>query len=263
MKCGTSSLHNYLDIHPDISMSQIKELNFFSHDVLWAKGSDWYSQHFSSPAKIRGEASPSYTRFPEFPDVPRRMSTLIPSAKLIYLVRDPVDRIVSHYMHSRGIGLERYSIEDALRHLDGNKYVVLSLYHLQLSRYLEYFPAEQILVVCTEDMKSDRRATLRTIFRFLGVDESFWSPQHELLYHVSTRKGRLRRALERSRVARQVRPHVPRSVISWLATQDNRKQTVDRPTIRDPLRSELRDYLRNDIERLRQELGRDFPKWTV
>src|SRR5262245_24405751 len=164
MKCGTSSMHTYLDAHPDIKMSRRKELNFFSHDHNWELGESWYERHFSSSARIRGESSPSYTKFPQIRDVPERMHELIPDVKIIYLVRDPIERILSHYMHSRETGRESRSIGAALAEFENNKYVDPSRYHLQLQRYLRFFLPTQILVVASEEMRSQRNKTLRSVF---------------------------------------------------------------------------------------------------
>ena len=91
-KAGTTSLHYYLGLHPEISMSQRKELRFFSHEKYWSRGIEWYESHFSGIAKIYGETSPSYAMYPRYPDPPERMHALVPHAKLIYVVSDPIER---------------------------------------------------------------------------------------------------------------------------------------------------------------------------
>jgi hypothetical protein len=263
MKCGTSSMHEYLHAHPDIAMSREKELNFFSHDDRWKLGPDWYRRHFSASTIIRGESSPSYTNFPRLPNVPERMKSLVPDAKLIYLVRDPIERVVSHYVHSREAGREKRPIDDALHQLEGNKYIEPSRYSAQLARYVRLFPASQILVISMEEMRDDRDETLGRVFRFLGVDGSFRSARHESAYHVSRQRGPLRRAIERNRLARKIRPYVPSSVVSWMAAHDHARPPIERPILSPPLREALRTYLRDDVNRLRAEFGQEFAKWSV
>jgi Sulfotransferase domain len=263
MKCGTSSMHNYLDAHPEISMSRQKELNFFSFDRHWQRGEDWYGRHFSSTAAIRGESSPSYSKFPKVPHVPGRMKTLIPSARFIYLVRDPVARIVSHYMHLRDGGREKRSLNEALSQFDGNQYIDCSRYHMQLEQYLAHFSQSQILVVSAEEMKEDRHETLRYVFRFLKVDESFRSPRHDAIYHASKPHGPVRRTVEQSRLARHIRPYVPRSIVYWAASHGPEQRAVDPPSFDSGLQETLRDYLRADVERLRSQVGRDFAQWSI
>src|SRR3712207_3099155 len=101
MKCATTSLHYYLNLHPQISMSEKKELDFFVREKHWDKGVEWYKSNFhgNGETKIYGEASPNYTLHPIFSGVPERMYSVVPEAKLIYVVRDPIDRMISHYIH--------------------------------------------------------------------------------------------------------------------------------------------------------------------
>jgi Sulfotransferase domain len=262
MKCGTSSMHSYLDAHPEISMSRQKELNFFSFDRHWQRGEDWYGRHFASTAAIRGESSPSYSKFPKVPHVPGRMKALIPSARFIYLVRDPVARIVSHYMHLRDSGKEKRSLDEALSQFEGNQYIDCSRYHMQLQQYLDHFSQSQILVVSAEEMKENRRETLRNVFRFLNVDESVRSPRHDAIYHPSKPHGFVRRTVERSWLGRKIRPYVPRSIVYWAATHGPNERAVP-PSLDPGLREALSDYLREDVERLRSQVGRDFAQWSI
>ena len=124
MKCGTTSLYRYLALHPQIAMSQRKELDFFKTDADFAKGLEWYSAQFPDDSGVRGEASPNYSKFHIFPGVPDRMRSVLPDIKLIYLVRNPVERAVSHYMHSVHGGLfESRPISAVFERLDENNYV--------------------------------------------------------------------------------------------------------------------------------------------
>ena len=97
-KCGTTSLHEYLDLHPEVAMSREKELDFFVEEKHWGRGVEWYAAQFED-APVRGESSPSYTAYPRYRGVPERIRRVVPDAKLVYLVRDPVERIVSHFVH--------------------------------------------------------------------------------------------------------------------------------------------------------------------
>ena len=97
VKTGSTSLHHYLGRHPDVFMSREKEVRFFSDH--FEKGDGWYRDHFRDGGAftIRGETSPQYSAFPQFSGVPQRMHGLIPDAKLIYIVRDPLPRLWSHF----------------------------------------------------------------------------------------------------------------------------------------------------------------------
>ena len=168
MKCGTTSLHYYLNQHPQISMSETKELNFFIESRNWSKGINWYKSQFKGNTKVIGEASPNYTCQSHFPGVPQRMYQLLPDAKLIYLVRDPIKRIIAHYLHNYGEGLESRNLEETLLDGDVNQYLDRSLYYHQLSGYLKYYQPEQILIISSELLKNDTLNTLRKIFQFSG-----------------------------------------------------------------------------------------------
>ena len=122
-KCGTTSLHFYLDQHPDVFMARPhdshwgqKEMRLFWRDD-WRERLEWYEQHFDPSAPVRGEATPSYTHYPFLPDVPRRIHSIIPEAKLIYIVRDPIDRIVAHWAQTQEDG-DRTPLEEALADYD-------------------------------------------------------------------------------------------------------------------------------------------------
>ncbi len=191
MKCATTALHRYLDLHPDVAMSESKELDFFCgpqerHAGLagnWHRGVEWYAAQFPSAATVRGEASPAYTS-PSFPEVPERMARIVPEVRLVYIARDPIERAVSQYLHHRADGTERRPVEEAL--LDPqSQYLERSRYHARLEPYLERFPRGQIFICSQEDLLMRRRATLRGLYRFAGVEESFWSAAHGELWNTS------------------------------------------------------------------------------
>lgn len=185
-KAGTTSLHRYLAEHPEIGMSQPKELDFFS-GFTWARGVDWYRSLFPPDAPVRGESSPSYTTYPFATDIPARMRATVPDARLIYLVRDPVDRMLSAHRHRRLRGFEHDAVDVAFTApgIEGSGYVVQSRYHLQLTQYLEHFAPERILVVDQHDLLSRRHQTLQRVFAFLGVDERFESADFGALHNTS------------------------------------------------------------------------------
>src|SRR2546421_11902695 len=96
-KGGTTSLHKYLALHPQIFMSKQKELSFFDERIRWQLGLEWYKSNFDASYLINGEASPQYARYPRTLGVPEKIKSVLGSPKLIYAIRDPVDRILSDY----------------------------------------------------------------------------------------------------------------------------------------------------------------------
>ncbi len=114
LKCGTTSLHHYLNLHPQVAMSRPKELNFFVAELNWDLGADWYASHFDPGADVRGETSPHYTNRPRLEGVARRMRELLDDVRILYAVRDPIERLLSHYVHNVGGGYESRPLEQVL-----------------------------------------------------------------------------------------------------------------------------------------------------
>jgi hypothetical protein len=267
-KCGTTSLHNYLATHPQIAMSQRKELDFFTS---WGRrrGLAWYEQHFTRRAPVRGESSPAYTAWPHILGVPEAIHETLGEVRLIYLVRDPVDRVVSEYLHAVGHGQERRSLlrVAADPSFEQSPYVAKSRYAMQLGRYLDLFDASQLLVLTQEALSQERLATLRTVFRFLGVDESFVSPRFARRYN----KARDRRAgvalTQRARVAlgeqrfERLTGRVPRPA-QRLGDRVTRRP-IQSPELPDALRERLVSLLGDDTAHLAALTGLDLGHWST
>lgn len=256
MKCGTSSLHWYLDLHPEIEMSGLKELNFFTHAERFRLGPRWYFAHFRSRAGYWGESSPNYTKYPHFPQAPERMHALLPQARLIYILRDPVARVLSHYKHNLSQGREQRSLADALAKPAQNPYVLPSCYHLQLERYLARYPLEQLLVLTQEELLADRAQALRRVFSFLGVQEDFCHPGFERVHHNSSHKQRP------TRVARLIRD-LPGGRLVRVALSRHLERPMPQVEMSDEVRRSLEAVLRPDVDKLRALLGRDFSEWSL
>jgi len=186
-KAGTTALYAYLRWHPEITGPSFKEVSFF--DRHYAKGERWYRAHM--PARRRslvGEASPSYLFHPLAPE---RVAAMLPGARLIVLLRNPVDRAFSHYQHEVVLGREPLSFEDAVDREDERMegelermlrdpsyfslawwnytYLARGRYAEQLERWFAAFPREQLLVLFTEELSADTAATYRDVLDFLGV----------------------------------------------------------------------------------------------
>jgi len=268
-KCGTTSLRAYLDLHPEIAMATTRrssELDFFSHEDRWRRGARWYERRFRD-APVRGEVSPSYTHYPLYPAVPERMAGLVPDARLVYLVGDPIERVASLWHYATANHAETRSFEDALERRY-ELYVAASRYATQLERFLPYFPEERILVVDQQDLRHDRAAALREIFGFVGVDESFSSPRFEEDRNVTvetrrvTRLGRTTyRALHATigyEVTRAVAGRVPGRIPVL-----ERRGRGERPAVAGELHERLVAELAPEAARLRELTGRRFAGWSV
>jgi hypothetical protein len=266
LKCGTTSLHHYLNLHPEIGMSRPKELNFFVEELNWPLGRDWYASHFDPGETVRGESSPHYTNRPRFDGVAERLAETAPDARLVYMVRDPIDRMLSHYLHNVGGGYDHRPLTEALADPD-TAYVDRGRYFFQLEPFIERFGKERIEIVSREELKADRAGTLRRVFGFLGVDESFTSEQFEREWETGTAKssGRFRamdravrlpglRAIDRhfDRLPERMRWAVERVV------HDPDAGAAPKPHIPADLRATLVERYRPDVERLENWSGRSF-----
>ncbi len=194
-KCGTTSLYHYLATHPRIASGIDKEIHYF--DRYYDKGLGWYEAHFAAVNQAdKGptgllcfEATPCYLFHPH---APRRVWEIMPHVKLIVVLRDPVDRALSHYHHERDrLGREPLLFEEALRQeeprlrgelekmlqdenyyseqRDNYSYLARGIYVDQLLAWRKYFPAEQMLVLKADDMDRDPTAACRQVTDFLGL----------------------------------------------------------------------------------------------
>lgn len=266
MRSGTTSLHSYLDLHPQVSMSQPKELDFFVLEKNWSKGIKWYESHFTDETKILGESSPSYTKYPLFSGVPERMYSVLPEAKLIYILRDPIDRIVSHYVHEFRARRENRNISDALADLENNHNVSCSKYYMQLEQYLNCFPRSNILIITLEDLNRHRQRTLQKVFRFLDVDDSFYSQGFSNILYQSS--GRRRVNQIGSVWARMPGKDIIKSLLPFRSHfagvfYSLSHGKVNKPILDERLKQELTDHLKDDIDCLRKYTGSDFGDWCL
>jgi hypothetical protein len=259
-KCGTTSLHHYLDQHPDISMSRDKEPCVFS-DPRQGSRRAGYEGLFDCSASYRGESSTSYSRYPVDGDAAARIHAAVPDARLIYLVRDPVERTISDYVHQVARGYEQRSLDEALKNFadPDNFYVTSSRYAFQVRHYLEYFPAASFLVLDQSDLRARRDETMREVFSFIGVDPEFRSPEFEvelLKRDDYFERGSLGWRLRESPLARAFRrlPLRQRLRVARMARRVLPKEP--RPTLDPGLEAEVTDFLMPEVEQLRQISGK-------
>jgi hypothetical protein len=267
LKCGTTSLHHYLNLHPEIAMSRPKELNFFVTELNWPLGREWYAAHFDPGAPVRGESSPHYTNRPSFEGVAARMRELLGAdIRLVYVVRDPIDRMLSHYLHNVGGGYEDRTLTDALSDPESS-YAARSRYSFQLEPYLDAFGAERIEIVSREELKADRPGTIRRAFEFVGVDPEFTSEQFEREWETGVAKtGSRFRLMDRAvrlpglRAIDRNFDRLPES-LRWVVERfvhDPDAGEAPKPELPDALRQHLIELFRDDVARLEDLAGRRF-----
>ncbi|MEY2422424.1 MAG: hypothetical protein QOI95_2491 [Acidimicrobiaceae bacterium] len=248
MKCGTTSLWRYLSAHPHVAMAEQKEVQFFSRN--WDKGVGWYEDQFpSDPEAVAiGEASPSYAELHFFPEVPARIASIVPDARLVYLVRNPIERVRSHYLHNLDRGFEDQPLARAVWATP--TYTGIGQYATHVDAYLAHFDRDQLLIVLSERLRDERETTIAEIAAFIGI--SPWAAD------IADEHGRtltLRRRLRRDWHRRGPRA-VGRSIVDHTRWQRMAKMS---PTLRD----ELAEFFRPEVLRLREHLAPDFDGWGI
>jgi hypothetical protein len=291
-KAGTNALYHYLRQHPQVYMSPWKEPKFFAFEseadlgFRAANGRDApvnasvildqaeYEELFddaSDDELARGEASTHYLYVEKSP---ARIKALIPDARLIAVLRNPVDRAFSSYQHLVRDDLEPLDFDAALdaepqriaeHYAYLYRYTDLGFYSEQLDRYEKSFPESQLCVLLYDDLRSDPEGTCRRIFSFLGVDEHF----------VPDMSGEYNRSgVPKNRVMhRLLNPSAPMKRRLWNVTpRFARERLLDaqtkmvnrnlqRQTMPEPERDRLRDVFREEVGRLETRLGRDLSHW--
>ena len=214
-RCGTSSLYKYLGRHPEIAPSLRKEVEYFTID--YGRGEGWYRAHFPlrirrAFSRLRGKSLLTFEATPDYlfdPRAPGRLKELLPDAKLIVLLREPVDRAFSHYHHMARLGLEDMSFPDAIAAEDARlsgqleemardphsrvipfrrfSYASRGFYAEQLERWFEHFPVEQFLILDSADFFSDPKTSLHRILEFVGAPP--WSPSEFRNYSYTSKKA--------------------------------------------------------------------------
>ena len=252
MKCGTSTLAAQLGAQDGVFLTQPKEPNFFSDDDIFAKGTAWYEALFSGAhaGDITVEASTHYTKLPTYPETIARLKATGLCPKLIYMVRDPMARLVSHYIHEWTQGVITCSLDEALR--QHPELVEYSLYGKQVTPWVEAFGADAILLLTMEEMKTDPHGVLATVGDFIGRMGMVWRDDLGRMNASSERIKRfpLHGLVFDNPVAQTLRRTlVPKAVRDGLKAK---RQMQSRPALSDAERRRLEPVFSADAQRLKE-----------
>jgi len=280
-KCGTTSLYKYLDEHPDVFMSPVKELRFFSGEAASQKAaptggqaiSDFatYCEYFEGASKHQaaGEASPSYIFYP---GTAERIHRHLPDVQIIAILRDPVDRAFSEYWHHWRMG--RQLNDDFLSFVlsedvdadpqfgDLRDCVRRGLYYRQLKPYFRLFDREQLLILFHEDLKTNAHGLMQRVYEFIGVDDSF-VPKIGRAHN----KGKMPSIDWKYALAQAIEGWVnwwpmDRSTRMRYRRRIRRKLQWQRRSPPDRAREELIPLFEDDVRKLESSLGRNLTGWT-
>jgi hypothetical protein len=283
-KAGTTSLHNYLASHPEIFMSRIKEPMYFTlKDATEEKKRKYAEQNQMNNAiytvedyqdlfkesigyKAIGESSTAYLGNPK---APKEIKKEIPSAKIIILLREPIDRAISNYKMYVDWGLEHDSFESVISKILAKKelekpgrkmYLGIGLYAEAVKRYINLFSAERVRVYLFDDFKKYPEAILRDLCHFLAVDEKF--------------KFETKQIFNQSKGYKPIWvPEIPKFLRPFLKLLPNGAKSTVKSTLtikpkisylRSPeLIAKLKAFYKDDILELEKIIQKDLTAWKT
>lgn len=225
MKSGTTFLRRTIGEHPDVFMVNPTEPRFFYHDVNFNRGIDWYKEWFKDAgnSKIIAESSGLYSHCEKFPLTAKRMHDMLPNCKIIYLVRNPIERLKSHWTWDISNGRSIGNINIAIKN---EKYLLeQSKYFKQISAYRTFYPEDKIKVFFMEDMVANQDLFLKNVWEFLDIDSSFIPPKEE------ANKNKTEGRLTDSDFLIKFRRALPRGLGSFVPSfLKNKLKTTKKPT---------------------------------
>jgi hypothetical protein len=280
LKSGTTYLSELLAMHPEVFVSSPREpCHFADQRVLrrawpyvWSLGYGRSAERYlglfakAGDARVIAEGSTVYSQAPRFAQVPERILRMCPDARFIYIIRDPVERTISHYWHCVRWWGERRPLTAAI--VADQHYLDTSDYASQLRTYLRLVPRERVYVLTLEELIAEPLAHLKALFAWLGIDTSF-QPALEGVFEnptpaiVEQERGfgvlnRIRRAALYARIETQV-PAPLRKLAVKLAVREIR--TADAPLGK--VEAWLRPIQQRQTSELSELLGREFPRWRT
>jgi len=253
-----------------VEPAQLRNLQPF----LWSQGywqsQERYLQLFQSNNNelFAGEASVYYTHLPQATGVAERISRFNPNARLIYIIRDPIERTISHYWHRVMYNDEDRSLSRAIA--EDSQYCDVSYYAMQLAPYFDRFKSDQIKILTLEGLIENPNEAMKSIFLWLGLDPSITiSPvtQENLTPDIVRQRARwwsvVRRVSEKHSLLLKVINCVPEPLRQYYGAGLSNRQINRRGVNIEAVVRGLRPLQRRQTEELSQLIGRDFPEWKT
>ncbi len=263
-KSGTTSLAAQVAAHPQICFSKVKEPGYFNETEDWQAGLSAYHKLYSpQPGQLCGEASTMYTFLPEWTETHRRLYAYNPKLKLIYIMRQPVDRVISHYTHNLVRNLERKAPHEAV--FSDPRYINRSRYAVQIRPYLDLFGSQQLLLLIFEDYIADQMGTLERIANFLEIDISGFADMDKLSRHRSIGESYLKHPAVEKAVSSDafelVRRVVPASIRQPIRHRFFSNRLDEKPEFSLKLKNLLWQFLLDDVKQIEDIYGRRLSIW--
>lgn len=281
MKSGTTTLHELLARHPQVSMSEPKEPCYFVAPELlathwpemWQRGI-WKSEAAylalfadKPDALFFGESSTDYTKRPRLDGIVDRIAAFNPQARFIYIMRDPVERTISHYWHMVELRGELRNPMDSITR--DPHYTEVSHYADQLAPYLARFGRDRVHVLTFEELKHDPQSAVRAVFDWLGVDADHMPEDIRGAHNVTPERVRQKRPntglldrLRHSSAWSAVGPYVP-PALRRIGVALTEKEVARREVDMAGVITYLRPIQQAQTRTLEAQLGRRFNSWTT
>jgi hypothetical protein len=262
-KCGTTSLAAQLADHPDICFCEVKEPGYFHQTVDWRAGLEAYHNLYQPHnGQLCGEASTMYTFSPEYTDTHVRLHAYNPDLKLIYMMRQPVERIVSHYTHNFVRQIDTNPPEVAIT--KDPAYINRSLYSMQIRPFIEKFGSDKVMLVLFEDYVADQVGTLKKIASFLNIEPTIFEQSDTTPKHKSTGNYYLKseglRMFTKSALFRRIRPFVPAGIRQPIRRRFSQKIN-EKPEFSAGLKQNIWEMVEDDVSALENLLNRRLVEW--
>jgi len=263
MKAGTTTFYKILKDHPEISFSKVKETHYFSETTDWRKDIDRYHKFFNQEdGKIYGEASPPYTSYPLYGETWKSIYEYNSEMKIIYIVRDPFERSVSHYMHFYERGHIDLPIEEAFQKFP--EFLNNSRYYFQIKPYIEKFGREQVLLIDFDDYLKDKEGVLKNISSFLKIKYEGFLPLTDIHANKSIGGYKIHRRFDF--LVKLGMPFVKfmpeRMQLSLKKLFSDRKRAfTKKPELPPEARRKLTEYVEEEIPFLEKLLNKDLNYW--
>lgn len=259
MKSATSTLQDQLIHQRDIYMCEPKEPNFFSDDEQYAKGMEWYLDLFDEfpDDALLGEASTHYTKLPTYPNTITRIKKHLSGTRFIYVMRHPIDRLVSHYIHEWSMGNYKCDINEAI--IKYPELVDYGRYSMQLKPYLEAFGKDNVLPVFFNRLINDSQSELERICRFIGLTSKVnwqYALKAKNISNKRIRQFPFYKLIIESNLAKVLRRKlVPKKIRNYIKSK---LRMQDRPVISKSNLSQLEGIFNEDLEIISKWLGIDI-----
>jgi len=276
-KAGTTSLYHYLNEHPQVEMSSQKEPDYFSDKAIQEQGIYYGKNRINTLEKyeslfikkeevIYGEGSVSYLFYENVAEEIKKYNS---NAKIIVMLRNPIDRAFSHYLMDYRLGLVSDSFEDIINkkskhknaHLFYQQYIEVSEYAKQIQRYVNVFIPDNVLLIDYEDFKKNVSGTVDVVYGFLNISTEFAADVNTKHNTFTMPKNKGIRFIYsfvflRKSLAFMFPKSVVKNIRNLLFKADKK------PKLLKETRSQLKQFFSNDVKVLGEILDKDYSKWT-